>query len=325
MNFEKNIFNLKEQSLKKMAKVISAFVAAGIITFGPGVEGYKSMTTSLSPEKYIEYSEKQPGVDEIKAETMIEKLRFLEKKFSPRILPYLKKGDEMVKINRKNMPDKPTIAGFDKTGINNEDLAVLWSDNFYPKGTVDGNISNVKYSGARPENVKDYNIGGEAAAMGSDFSGSISFYDDGLEAKSKQDLTEKIRIMDWHFAHEIGHSADWVNRSKMGPIERVEFIHDVAKEFEKPGSFRDIPGYIDSINNPDKQKETYYKVREYWAVLCEQYLTFPEYINEYLSKDEIALVKKWLQRENKDFDSIKASQGKKILIENMAEKGFKKR
>lgn len=324
MNFEKGFLNLKEQSLQKASRIMAAFIAAGIITFGSGTEGFKNIAAPSSPEKYIEYVEKQPGADEVKAEMLRGKLKFLEGKFSTRIIDYLMMGDKAAKENNKGMPNQPIITGFDKIGIDNKEISELWSKKYYPVGVIEGNIASVEYSGNRAGNVADYNIGGEAAASARDFSDIIQFHDDGLRVELKKELKDKIENLDWHFTHELGHNTDWVNQDKLTPVERAEFLHDITKAFEKPGSFRDPLGYIDSINNPDKHKENYYKVREYWASLCEQYLSFPDLSKDYLSKDEIALIKKWLEREDKEFNPIKAEKGKKLLIEALVEKGLQK-
>jgi hypothetical protein len=324
MNFEKGFLNLKEQSLRKVSKIMAAFVVAGIITFGPGTEGFKNIAAPSSPEKYIEYVEKQPGADEVKAEMLRGKLKFLEEKFSSRIIDYLMMGDRAAKENNQNIPSQPIISGFDKVGINNKDMGTLWSKKFYPVGAIENNIASINYLGNRAGNVPDYNIGGEAAAGARDFSDVVYFHNDGLQIESKKDLQDKIGSLDWHFTHELGHNTDWANQNKLTPVERVEFLHDIAKAFEKPGSFRDPLGYIDSINNPDKHKENYYKVREYWASLCEQYLSFPELSKDYLSKDETGLIKKWLEREDKEFNPIKAEKEKKILIETIVEKGLQR-
>jgi hypothetical protein len=322
MNFETGYLNVKEQSFQKAKKIISALIVAGIVTFGPGVEGFKSITAPSSPDKYITYVEKQSGADEVKAEMMRGKLKFLEEKFSPHVTDYLMKADAAAKENSKNMPEKPVIAGFEKAGIDEKDLGELWSKKHYPVGAIEGNVSSVKYLGTQTKNVSDYNIAGQAAASAEDFTDSIAFHDDGIKVETKKDLLDRIESLDWHFSHELGHNVDWVNQNKLDPADRAEFLHDVAQAFEKPGSFRDPMGYINSINNPDKQKENYYKVREYWATLCEEYLSFPELAKDYFSKDELVLVKKWLEREDKNFDPVKAEQGRKVLMENMAEKGM---
>ena len=315
---------MKEQSLQKASRIMAAFVVAGIITFGPGTEGFKNITTASAPEKYVEYVEKQPGADEFKTEMLRAKLGFLVEKFSPHIIDYLMMGDKAANKNNKGMPNQPIITGFDKIGIDNKAISELWSKKYYPAGAIEGNIASVEYLGNRAGNVADYNIGGEAAASARDFSDIIQFHDDGLRVGSKKELKDKIENLDWHFTHELGHNTDWVNQNTLTPVERAEFLHDIAKAFEKPGSFRDSMGYIDSINNPDKHKENYYKVREYWASLCEQYLSFPELSRDYLSKDEVGLIKKWLEREDKEFNPIKAEKEKKLLIEALVEKGLRK-
>jgi hypothetical protein len=325
MNFEGNFSNPEKEAKKKIGKIVTAFVTAGIMTLGPGNKMIEEIMHGSSSKDYVEYSRSYTGGNEMEEEALREKLNFLEDKFSSAAINTLALSNQSEKKKAENEPARVVVSGFEKVGVDDRDLENLWSQNFYPAGIIENNVSEIEFLEKNSKNVEGYNIEGNMAASAGGFSEKISFYASD-NAYKNMGIEERIKTLDWHFSHELGHSADWKNNNNLNPVERAEFLYEVAKTFEKPGSFRDVLGYIDSINNPDKQKENYYKVTEYWAELCQTYLTFPDLIKEegVLSAEEVALVKKWMQKEDKEFDPLEAKKKKDVFIREMAEKGSEK-
>lgn len=312
MNFERNLESPKERAIKKIAKALTAFVAAGIMTFGAGTQIVEAMKGDSSAKKYIEYSERYAERKESNAGKLGENLRYLEQRFSPLVIGHLMKACQVAETGDR-LPTNPKISGFEKIGISNERLRELWSNKFYPAGTIEGNIEDVRFSDESRKSSADYNIPNYSAAETKPFVPEIAFYQSSENTAGKKDVLETL---DWHFSHELGHLIDWDSLRSLSPGERVEFLSDVSKVFEKSGSYRDPLGYIESINNQDKQKENYYKTNEYWATLCETYLTFPESAKAIFLPDEIRLIEKWFLQKDKSFDPIKAHAEREAFIEN---------
>lgn len=293
--------------LDKINKAVKIFVATGVLTMGSQPMLENKIIEGCSAQSYIEYS----GEDnEVQQEKIREGLEYLEGKYSKSIVSFLSVADEEAKDKKNSVNQSPEIVGFDKLNISDYDLKNLWSEEFYPKGTINGEISEIKYLDKSHSNVEDYNIKGEKGAGTTRKDKSVEF----TKADNYGNKSETLRALDWYFSHETGHLNDWSSKINLTSAERVQFLIDVTNSFEKEGSFRDVMGYIDSINNPIKHKELYYKVSEYWATLCEYYLSFSD-SNKILSEEEINLLKKWLlQDENSLFNIEESIEKRSSLI-----------
>ncbi len=100
---------------------------------------------------------------------------------------------------------------------------------------------------------------------------------------------------------------------------RVEFLYEVSQNCFKEGAFRDLFGYINSIKNKDKNKENYYKAREYWGSCCEYYFTFPEMLKQDHPR-EFAMVDKYVKMEDSNYTPFEKLAQRQELIKQMAEK-----
>lgn len=297
----------KSRILNKINKAVRVFVATGVLTMGAQPMLENKFIEGYNTESYVTYS----GEDnEIQQEKMRENLQYLENKYSTGVVSFLNSADKEAKEKGMEINRVPKVIGFEKLNIDNDELKNLWSENFYPKGTINGEISEINYLDKTQLNVEEYNIKGEKAAGTVRQTKIIDF----SKTTDYGNKTETLEALDWYFSHELGHLNDWSSKINLTSLERVEFLKEVTELFEEEDSFRDTAGYIDSINNPDKYKELYCKVTEYWATLCEYYLSFSEG-SKIMSEKELSLIKKWLLRgENDSFNVSESIEGRNQLI-----------
>ena len=303
----------KKTVLERVEKSLKIFMAMGIVALGADSVFESRLITGYTPDHYIKYC----GVeDELQQKDLKSKLTELEKVFSPSFLSGLEETIQKSHINSKEIPTTPKIEGFEKVGIENEKIKKLWSEKYYPTGTINGVLKNVQYQNYSKKSSEVYNISSENGAEVAPTENSIKFL--GLKNENYPNSEAFLKTLDWYFSHEIGHINDWMHSSDLKPEERVDFILEVVSAFNKPASFRDLLGYVNSINNQDVCLEKYYKVAEYWAVLCEYYLSFPDLATKRFLPEETNLIKKWLLKGKGDkFDPSDAIAKRGKLIEEI--------
>ena len=315
----------KSEIRKKVEGKIRLMTAWGIISLTSlGILALKveeGRRKEYKPENVIIKIEKDKPISIMERIQLKKKLDYLAKNFSGHIFPQLQQS---VEKNEQLKPQSININGFENIGISNQDLQKIWSEKYYPKGWIDEEVDLVEYAGETSKNYQepDYNNNKNISYDGTEEEGSngkskIKFYSKGLkEYNSKKDL---IETLDWCFGHELGHANDWESKLQMDFKNRVDFLHEVSQNCFREGAFRDLLGYINSIKNDDKNKENYYKVREYWGSCCEYYFTFPEFLKEKYPA-EFAMVDKYVKMEDSNFNPfIKHNQRVEVIAE-MAEK-----
>lgn len=303
--------------IKKMARII---MAAGILTLGVG--SYKfiaegSESELQTPQKYVEYVENNYGkIDETKKQDLVQKLEYLSQKFSPYIVQHLFESDKLRADSKMKIPTKPKVQGFENLGLDNSRLKELWSEKYYPNKTIEGNIDKIELKSEIKKVSSGYKSERILAEQTHSFTNEVLFFADPSCKNNQESAKETVSSLDWTFSHALGHKNDFIQNNHLTTAERVEFLFEVTGAFEKPGSYRDILGNIESMHDPEKQKENFYKVREYWAEIAQYYLTFPESIGSRLSPKEIALIEKWLLKNDANFNAAKAKQAKDKFVEN---------
>lgn len=359
--------------LEKIKSKLKTWIAIGIITIGSGTiaERLYEKAVKVSPEQYIEYIEKSRVLPDAEKQNLSEKANYLRNEFSDHIFRLLKEGDLVASSTKEQPVKSPHVEGFEKIGLDNGQLQTLWQEGNYPKGTINGNVKDIKLKTVEQKITTAYHVdGATASADVYPFSGQVTFYapkreifssevkqllsngnyyrnPDGSigvfpsdvkfhprygealkpitlevakEYESQHDNTDTKGAqenLDWHFSHELGHLDDWANRKDLSAEERVIFLYDITQAFNRPGSFRDALGYVDQIKNPDKQKEKYFKVREWWGTLTEYYFTFPKDLFDQSEADYL-LVEKWMKRADPSFDPIKAKEQRDSMIKSMS-------
>lgn len=314
----------KIERKEEMKKKIRAMTAWGIITlssFGALILfTRKEDGQKYKPKTIIADIEKKQLLSESEKTELSKKLEYLKENFSGNIFPQLQKS---VEANKESISKPIKIKGFEKIGLRNEDLQKLWSEKYYPKGWLEDEISDVEYKNEKfTEKKMDYGRNKESQYAGTqrqDEKGKskITFYASNPEDYGS--MKSFIETLDWHFSHESSHANDWEGESQMDFKNRVNFLYEVSQNCFREGTFRDVLGYVDSIKNKDKNKENYYKVREYWGTCCEDYFTFPEILKQDNPR-EFEMVDKYVKMEDPNYNPIEKQVQRQEIINQMAEK-----
>jgi hypothetical protein len=310
----------KEKAKKYIEKMIRVFLAAGFITFSHA--SVERRFQEIIGKDYKAYTEYIGETDEDKREMLEEKASYLEDKYSPEIMSFLIFAHEESQKRKKEITGYPKIEGFEQMRIENDQLKKLWDPKNYPSGTILGNVAKIKFInkvvGANEIN-KDYEMEERQATASAEGvkEDNIYFY----KAKGMNEFgaaLELIGALDWAFAHELGHLNDWDASNHLTPEQRLEFFYELSKIFGKSDSLnKELAQSADvrSIGEDTPIKE-YIKLKEYWAVLCNNYLTFPEQFFSVASPDEARLIKKWLLK-GEEFDVEAAQEERKQIKESI--------
>ncbi len=121
-------------------------------------------------------------------------------------------------------------------------------------------------------------------------SGTITFFKD-CNHKTPDELLAGTLI------HEAAHGADWLTNKFLTTEERIQFLQAVVNRVKSADRFRS--GYVESINNENKQTELFKKVAEYWAEIVEEY---HKYEHGTLAQMDIDLVTYWLKKTDPSSD-----------------------
>lgn len=281
--------------------------------------GYNSSRDIPVIPAYIALTDRQQKLSPDQIRVLTLQLEYLEKEFSIGIVSRLHTASEDAQLWKKGPERRLQILGFDQLGMNNGALAELWSEKFYPKQWIKGNLRNVIYS----KNSLKTDIYGKEQYRAGDadkLNHDILLY--GLhpgEIDNKLTYKAHKENLDWIFSHELGHCNDWIGGTYLLPLERIEFLVEVTKAYKTPGSFRDLFGYVESITNNDKRIQEYYRVTEWWGTLCEWYFTFPDSLKRSSEKD-FMLVDKWVKKRDQQYDTKKSQKMRGLLLKKYVEK-----
>ena len=272
------------------------FILAGALLTSSGIafSALEARMADLRPEEYIEYIENSGPTVNHDRKKLFGQLEKIQRELGGAMLAHLKKGAESAKNSKGTLPTTPTVEGFEELGLSNEAVKELWSERFYPKGTINGNIAHIRLVKASNFSMDFvHGVGKDTAASVTDCDDEITFWEnEGLSVNFKNGTKA---FSDIYFSHELGHINDWVNDNHLTPTERVEFLFDVIEVFKQPGSFRNA--YINS------QKNQYSKIVEYWGELCHNFF-YPAKNNFFKDHEhEINVIKKWLLRYDPKFDA----------------------
>jgi hypothetical protein len=315
-----------ETTKEKLEKKIRTMTAWGLISLSSLGVGKFLFREERKPElkskaQIIELEKKQDLSLTEKMELQ-KKIDYLKNQFGKRIVFQLEWGAEN---NKEVKPKTIKVKNFDKIGLPNEKLKDLWSEKYYPKGWIDEEISEAKYSDKEHKMEKNYGIDAEASAR----SGSSPLEDKskiifqkmstpGTKTPGTQDEWNVfIQNLDWHFSHEIGHANDWEHEGRTDFKHRVEFLYEVSNSCFTEGAYRDE--YIDFIKNKDKNKENYYKTAEYWATICDHYFTVPGMFRA-LNPREFEMVDKYVKMEDPNYNPIEKQAQRQEIINQITEK-----
>ena len=158
-------------------------------------------------------------------------------------------------------------------------LAVAWSEEGFPRGSIAHNVSSVIFT-------RFIHREGDVVTRGrADYGNVIRILTPDFSSMGRMERFVVISRMDEAFAHELGHQNDWQRDSSLSPSQRIAFLYDVLKEMNRVRSYRDF--------YTEKFRGTPLHPVEWWATVCEKYLSSPHwFIHQYPRESE--LVEKWL-------------------------------
>jgi len=301
-----------ERRKRKIRRVIENILAYALATqsvmaVGAGLkEKNKLPPLPAVLEKFLDISEKE--------------IEFIEKTSDPDgffLRCYL--GKEKIAELEQNWrtartEDNETMANRQsgETAFSNPDQINIdpeWFKTFsvstFPDNWVNGEVDSVIFRDEAKEMPDRYGIDGEAAAI----------------ATTKRSGTTKVNFyrgagtdfgdVEEIFAHETGHANDWENDEQLSFRERKRFLVEVAKRFftgENTVPF----SYVEAIKNDDQNEENYLKIKEYWAEICEEYFSNPDYFAARYP-DDYRLVHRWITKDYQDFDPVIAKMKRNFL------------
>lgn len=313
MNFEKPSTGAEQEDtlLKRLATMKHLRMLVGGLTVGAA---FLLSEREIDKRNNIvdKINNEQDLTPERKAELLTE-TEYLSEQFSDNIQFYLGEADNRASQEHEEAPKPVKILGFEEEGLNSSILQEVWSEKYYPKGTILGQVREVDYTRSTLV-LRHYGMDNQATASTMEGKDVIKIHrlDDGYNNPE----TYFMEAGDWFFSHELGHINDWTNNNTLTPDQRVEFLYEVSKHFNEGGSYQDLLNYTGKIHNDDKYKENYYRVREYWAELTDSYFTFPEIFKK-ADPEGYKLVAKWMTAKQPDFDPIAALEQRQELMKNV--------
>lgn len=258
----------------------------------------------------VEKDKQEQALDPEQVEKLREQRQYLEKEIGPHVLNYLWQR-HLEEQSRE--PKELQINGADKAEVDQAVLKALWSEgDSYPAGWIGDDVDQIDIKNFSDIEGPVYKKEGQQIAGQANDKNSMQLgVIDGL---SKED---QLKTLDWHFGHESGHLNDWSEDHSARFNERVDLLARVHQRLNAPDRFEDITGsdYGNMEKIEDESKRQFYLAKEYWAMICEHYFTFPEILKEESPKD-FALVDDWVKRQDPNFDPFAAAEHRKQIIQS---------
>lgn len=301
---------------ERMKRKIVSWLAMGITATGGAWVWQESENRSADPNHYLAYALEQEQLSPEMQSKLKDEVAYLSRTLSPSVVGELQYADEAAAARREYLKtiehtSALEVEGFDELGMPDKELREVWSSDGYPKGTVDGNVEDVRPENAVENLLTPSNWGASTSNVPSKEGPRpiVFHYVPSASRFSKDKMFENIDFM---FAHELGHRIDWFNNLRLSPAERVEFLYEVTKAFYQEDSYRDVMGYTKSKEGkPDV-------IQEWWGVLCQDYFSFPTEFRGDTSPAEYALVEKWVKRMDQNYNPVEAKVTRMGLMEHLA-------
>ncbi len=246
--------------------------------------------------------EKNEGVNQQELEMLMANYNYNN------ILNPLSKQPEKIEV-------KCESSGFENIGLSSESMKEIFSEKFYPHGTVTGKLAEIKYvdeAGKINENKLGELFTKDKAEVVADASNSvIRFFK--TKTKDSTSQSEVATIMARNFSHELAHLNDFFHDSSLKPKERVSFLYDVTNCLQKS----ELPKkdyYLSHISNVEQRQQNITLATEYFAQLVAIYMEFPEDFENITTQPEQALIKKWFLKNDSSFSNKKSLQQREQFI-----------
>lgn len=328
---EKSKKELKDK-LKEYLKKWTSYGIVVLTSLGVSMWALREMEKNKEFREYIEESKRQQKalvekfavekeevrgavIDIKKTKEIVEKAQYLEDRFGPDIIAYLAlatKKEQRMAEKEKSGP--PKIIGFEDLGFKKESLQRLWSEEYYPEGSINEEVEAIEYGA--PQTCK---------TCTETKPGKQVVYFTSYE-KPKNDSVERywfLSALDGRFSHELAHINDWKSVSDLSLKERIEFLYEVTQRFEAEDSLK-FPERTISIESKElgPHQTRYELIAERWADACEAYFISPDVFKEVYPKDT-ELIEKWLKKQDPDYNFSDAMGQKDKLIKLMSMNGNK--
>ncbi|MFZ2975504.1 MAG: hypothetical protein WA055_02635 [Candidatus Moraniibacteriota bacterium] len=214
-------------------------------------------------------------------------------------------ADDSQKIEEEVIFGREKIPLNEKFFVDAETINKIMRETF-PKGWTFGSIKKIDWKNKidADESFKEYGMKGSSAAGTASRNGELSIITLGSSFLSV-------------LSHEIGHYNDWKSKN-LNMVESSELVLKIGERIKSEGRYKS--SYVESINNPDKQKENYYKATEYWAEICEQFFTDPTQLPD----EDFAIIYNVISKTDPDFSISKANELRnEIMIDALADQAEK--
>lgn len=137
----------------------------------------------------------------------------------------------------------------------------------YPNGWVNNQVSRIVQSSEK--NNKTYKGVGSGALASFSKPEPSNLNDRGKITFWKISESVNPNYIVRSVGHEIGHSNDWESDKEMTAEQRVDLLLRISGRLDAKDRYQS--SYVESIEDDDPQKQSYYKATEYWAEICAQY------------------------------------------------------
>lgn len=323
---EKSKKELKDK-LKKYFKNITTYGLISLTTLGISMWTLREMKKNKELLKYVEESkreqktlvgkfavEKQEAreavVDIKRTKEMVERAQYLEDRFGPDIIVYLAlatKKEQQAAAKEKSCP--PEIIGFENLGFKKESLQKLWSEEYYPEGSINEEVKSIEYGA--PLTCTETKPGKQV----------IYFRSYSKPGNAPIPRYYFLSGLDGRFFHELAHINDWKSASDLSLKERIEFLAETTARFESEDSFQS-QARTASIEPKElgPRQARYELIAERWADACEAYFLCPDAFKKVYSKDA-ELIEKWLKRQDPDYSFSDAVKQKREFIKSITMNG----
>ncbi len=300
---EKKLRGLNRRDFLKMGLGILGGYAVGTIT---GKLAREKQEHSSRDQIFSQVMGSE-NLDKESQKKLQENLQYLSETLPNTVFEELLEAD---KNYNKELPNRPPeIEGFEAIGVTNKQSLIDYFsfEGFHPKGTINGNLSGIYFHPFEKKGAVESPVMG-GTVLGEAYNKEIHFYL-GKGVKSPKEIFSDgvMNSFIYIYAHEWGHENDPFRRSGLSLKQRIDFLTEVGKVFDKKGTAYsdergDMRNYVGKIEYADKKMEKLDKILEYWAVLADQFAFHHGQLSLEQNKEEMEVTKKWLTIKDPSFN-----------------------
>ncbi|MDB4940163.1 MAG: hypothetical protein JWO40_588 [Candidatus Doudnabacteria bacterium] len=204
------------------------------------------------------------------------------------------------KIKAEGEDRKVHVTGFESLAVNNQQISAVMEQ------TIPKFLEENTYSISFEQNLlmsSEYNLEEKNADGVADYSTKE------IKISATKSFSAS-RIINSTLLHEIWHNSDWYGARSVPTEERLRLLQDIIQRVKSPDRYKS--DYVESINNPDKQKELQYKATEYFAEVGSKVLTNEIYT---IPKADRDLFRAYIKKHDPNFDWAKANRRRSEIVQ----------